>query len=181
MNAGDAANLAAPASVSFHSAVFLPDFDPDTGDAISGTERWRIDYDYPVTIKADDPSLSSWGTAPSGSLALDARNDYVLMSFATPTFVESFKATLDNSTFGTLFTQDVLVYGAGNTVIASQSIDQTVPGLLVDLAINAEVSSILLPSSAFYDDLTVIPEPSTYAANAGLVSLALALRRRLTA
>ena len=58
-------------------------------------------------------------------------------------------------------------------------------GLVVNIGAVSGVRSIVLPATAFYDNLSIsyttssaIPEPSSYAALAGLAGLGLAVVRR---
>jgi PEP-CTERM motif len=106
----------------------------------------------------------------------------VLITFAYDVDIQSFSVTLDNSTFGDFGRSIDFVNGA--TVAFSQSIDQSTSGLVVNVGAVSGVRAIVLPTTAFYDDLAIsytasaIPEPSTYAALAGAAGLALAITRR---
>ncbi|CAN5720443.1 hypothetical protein BH11VER1_BH11VER1_39010 [soil metagenome] len=133
------------------------------------------------SIVVGDPFLSGYG-APIAGNALNAIDSPVLLSFSSAQNIGSFGVTLDNSTLGTLFGTFVEFYDASDILIGSISVNQTVPGFtLADLNAYSNVSKILLPSGAFYDNLSftaaAVPEPG----RATLLSLGLAvafLRRR---
>jgi hypothetical protein len=172
------------ADLSFHNGVFIPLTD-GFGDPIPGSNQWQIDADsdtnFPVVVS--NPLNFSYGAAPSGLLALNVIDQTVLITFAYDVDIQSFSVTLDNSSFGDLFATNIdFVNGA--TVAFSMPVDQTSPGLIVNVGSVSGVRAIALPTTAFYDDLSIsftaaaIPEPSTYAVFAGLAGLALALVRR---
>lgn len=136
------------------------------------------------SIVIGNPSLAGYG-APIAGNALNAVDSPVLLSFGSAQDIGSFGVTLDNSTFGTPFGTFVEFYDANDILIGSIGVDQTVAGYAVaDLGTYANVSKILLPSGAFYDNLSftansaaAVPEPG----RATLLGLGLAvafLRRR---
>lgn len=152
------------------------------GDEIAGSEHWQFlsgsDRIAPVT----DPSTVGYGLAPSGSKALDARDGTILLVFTDVWDISAFSATLDNSTFGNAFDTPIEFYSENNTLLYSLSVDQSIPGLTVGfggLSLQG-VKTIVLPSTAFYDDVQVVPEPSTWVMfGCGVAFLLYRLRRRL--
>ena len=132
-------------------------------------------------IVVGDPSAVGWGAAISGN-ALDARDHGVLLSFTSAQDVSAFSIVLDNSSFGTLFGTEVQFYSATDTLIGSITVDQTSPGFTVnDTTLFAGVSKILLPSGAFYDNLSITASPAPEPGRAMLLGVGLVgaiLRRR---
>jgi hypothetical protein len=178
---GSAASLFHTADISFHNAMFAPETD-EFGDPIPGSERWIIDTEndgfFPVLVQ--NPLEFDRGAAPSGINALNALDQPALIQFASPVDIFSFSVTLDNDSFGLVWNLDFV---NGSTLIHSIEIDQSVPGLLVTANSLIGVSAIVLPSGAFYDDLTIsyapaVPEPSTWALFIGATGLAVAMIRR---
>ena len=181
--AGTQANLAigsAASLVSFANAVYEPRLD-GYGDPIPGSERWIPDSD-PATppVVVEDPSTYSYGSAPSGTNALDARWQPVLLQFANLVRLVAFLVTLDNSTKGNLSLAPLLFLDAAGTVLESMDIDQTNPGLIVTAGpVGGAVSSVLLPLGAFYDNIGfTVPEPATWALLAGGLALLIGVARR---
>ncbi len=134
-------------------------------------------------IVVGDPSGRNYG-APIAGNALDAVDAPVLLSFSTPQDIGSFGVFLDNSTYGTLFGTAVEFYDASDHLIGSISVDQTFSGFSVaDTATYANISKILLPSGAFYDNLkftasaSAVPEPGRVSL-LGFGLAAAVLRRR---
>ena len=97
---------------------------------------------------------------------------------------------MDNSTFGNIpttggnpaFGTNVLFYDAADALLGFIALDQTVSGFNIsdDSSVFSNVSKVILPSGAFYDNVSftaTIPEP-TSAALACLGTLALFKRRR---
>jgi hypothetical protein len=164
---GSPATAAAPIGVSFLPAVFDVDYD-SFGDPIPGTEAWRVDSQQdPETVKVEVPLLAGWGIAPSGSNALDARLQPTLMRFSSPMIIESFSVTLDNSPLSsgnfTPGANDLLFLDIDGAVLDSIAVDQTMLGFVATWNGSLSgVSSILLSSGAFYDDInvTAVPVPA---------------------
>jgi len=171
--------------ISFHNAVFAPDLD-SFGDPVSGSDHWQIDTasDTSFPVQVDSTSANGWGAAPSGSFALDARPQSILVKFDQTYDLSAFSVTLDNSTFGNLGTQTIDLL-SGSSIIGQITIDQTVSGFVASLPSGlANVTGIVMASGAFYDNLVIsgsasaIPEPSTWAAILGGLGLGFAVIRR---
>lgn len=172
------------ADLSFHNAFKAPLQDSD-GIDIPGSEQWQIDaasdIDFPVIVS--NPLNYGYGSAVSGTLALNVIDQSVLIRFASDVDIQSFSVTLDNSSFGNLIPTSIDFVNGANVAL-SESIDQTAAGFVVNIGAVSGVRSIVLPTTAFYDNLSItyttsaIPEPSSYAALAGLAGLGLALGRR---
>jgi len=182
LNSGAPANLAAPSGVSFSEATWSPDYDTE-GDAIAGTERWRL-FDGASPILVRNPSFYDRGTAPSGVVALDGVFQTTLMRFSSPQMLAQFSVTLDKDTYGdpAATIQFYKVGTAGNTLLASIPANQASPGFTAALAAPISgVDMVVLPAGALYDDIrySSVPEPgSTALCILGLSGLALFLRRR---
>lgn len=152
---GSTATSAAPSGVEFFQAHYINDVDGD-GIEIPNTTKWQIDAENnnatPVTV--ENPALNGYGAAPSGSNALDARWQPVLMHFDTAQNLSQFSVTLDNSSFGDLAQSTLYFLDASKAIIGQINFDQTVLGLIVNLdsPING-VQEILLASGAFYDNI----------------------------
>jgi hypothetical protein len=143
----------------------------------TGEFRWELDLSSgPVPVI--DPSTVSYGTAPSPSKALDARDGSVLLVFDEPFSFSSFSATLDNSTFGSFSDTDIKFYDANDDLIFSAPSNQTVPGFVVNAGPLSDVKTILLPATAFYDNVTVVPEPGSAVCVIGGIAALLGLHRR---
>jgi hypothetical protein len=167
---GSTATSAAPSGIEFFQAHYVNDLDT-FGDEIANTEKWQIDTDnnnlFPVSV--ENPLLNGYGAAPSGSNALDARWQPVLMHFSSTQNLNSFSVTLDNSSFGDLSQSMLYFLDSSKTIIGQLSFDQTVLGLIVNLSspLNG-VQEILLSSGAFYDNIrfentvTAVPLPATF-------------------
>jgi hypothetical protein len=183
---GSLASLFANADFSFHNGLFGP-LQDGFGDDIPGSEQWQIDtqadLDFPLAVIATGAVPGGYGAAPSTPNALNGVDQSVLLVFNQRVDITNFSVTLDNSAFGNLFASPI-TFVDGGTVIASSPADQTVPGLVVTTASAIGVKMIVLPAGAYYDNLSfdytasAIPEPSSFAALAGLASLALAATRR---
>lgn len=173
---GSAANLFAPIGLDIRFGVFAPRPDGD-GIDIPGSEYWQTDTG---TVLAENPATYNYGAAPSPTNALNAKDQAVLLLFDTPFYVTQFYAVLDNSTQGNLGPQTVAFYDAADTLLYSTSIDETVPGFTINTSGTpiSGVSKIVLPNNAFYDNITVVPEPGAFASLTGGAGLLLALRRR---
>ena len=160
---------------SFYNAIYTPNLDA-FGDPIAGTEKWRIDTD-PTTpaVTAENPSLYARGAAPSPTNALQALFQPVIVTFAQPINLtgSGFSGVLDNDTFGSngflAGFSDIAVkfYDTNNTLLQSVPIDQTTPGFaFTNPTALANVSYVVLPAGAFYDNLAIVgnsvPEPASF-------------------
>jgi hypothetical protein len=179
---GASANLAAPSGVSFGIGTFSPNLDSE-GDVIPGTSRWQVDVSAGSPV-VRNPSFYDRGAAPSAPNALDAVFETVLVRFGSTMSLSSFSVALDNDTFGTDGTA-IEFYSVGatvNTLLASISIDQSIPGLIASLSTPISgVDLVVLPSGAMYDSLsfTAVPEPSEWAvAAAGMMGVVAWMRSR---
>ncbi len=176
---GSTANDFAPINLTIGFGELIQDTNED-GDPIDGSFHWAIPNPNDFVL-VNNPNDVGYGLAPSGTQALDARFGPVLFVFENPWDISEFSFTLDNSGFGDLFDTKVEFYDENNTLLYSQSFDQTVPGLQVN--INSPslvgVKTIVLPSNAYYDNVQAVPEPSTWALLAGGAAFLLyRLRRR---
>jgi hypothetical protein len=165
--AGASANSALPlnAGFAFYNAVFTPDVDA-YGDAIIGSEKWRIDTD-PSTPAVDvvNTVAQGYGAAPSGTNALNGLWQPVLVHFDHATDLNGFSVTLDNSAYGNLSPSQLLFLDAGGNTLAQIILDQTQPGAIG--ALNSTlfgVQDIVLASGALYDNVTVSSVPLPAAA-----------------
>lgn len=164
---GATANSAAPAGVSFVEAELVTQTD-EFGDEIPGSERWQPASFGAADVLVQNPDTFAggfYGPAPSGTNALDARSAPVLMQFAGGIDLAGFSVTLDNSSFGNLTPSVFLFLDAAGSILATLDSDQTVPGFIASLNTPlSDVSSILLPSGALYDNLNVsaVPVPPSF-------------------
>jgi MYXO-CTERM domain-containing protein len=180
---GSPANTFITGGIRFDPAVFSPEID-GFGDPIPGSDRWRVDQDLVnqgIGLTVEDPLALGYGIAPSAPNMLDARFQPTLVSFGRPLDVTDFSVVLDNSALGDLGLSEILFLADDGAVVAALGIDQTVPGLIASQGGPLfNVSSILLPAGALYDDLTInaVPEPTAPAALAALGLAAAAWWRR---
>jgi len=135
------------------------------------------------SIFAQNSATLGWGVAPSGTNALDARFDQVLVQFANPTQMSSFSFNLDGTSFGNPQASNVVFLDKdGNTIFTSSDYFQsTTTSFNQSFASLLTVSAVVLTSGKLYDNLTVaaVPEPETYAMFlVGLGLLSFMSRRR---
>lgn len=191
LSAGANANLDPTAlanGVSFASGQLAADLDKDGnpildiyGQFLPGLTHWEAIAGTPMLVQ--NPSLNDRGTTTSGSLALDARYDQVLMQFAAPVQMKSFSFTLDNSPYGDLFPTQVMFLDAhGKTIATSQDFTGSgTSSLSYSFTTPTSVSAVLVPStSKFYDDVSVsaVPEPASISMMIGGLAVVLATARR---
>jgi len=182
--AGSLASLFATANVAFHNGVRDTVLDSE-GAEIAGSEQWQIDTASNATspLTVSNPSTQDYGAAPSGTNALNGLDQAILLVFTQAMDITGFSVTLDNSTFGNLFATNI-EFVNGATVLATLPTEQFTAGFMVTGGSAMGVTAIVLPAGAYYDDLafnyevSAIPEPSSFAALAGLAGLALAASRR---
>lgn len=159
----------------------------DNGDPLA-VPGFRADTSSPAVL-VGDPNIAGYGSAISGN-ALDATNGPVMFTFASALNLSSFGVKLDNSSFGNIpqtggnpaFGTNILFYDSADTLLGFIAVDQTVSGFTVaDLGTFNNVSKVVLPSGAFYDNVSftaaAVPEPAA-ALLGSLGMLALLKRRR---
>jgi hypothetical protein len=174
--AGSTASAFTPAGLTIGYGQFVPDLD-GFGDPIPGSDHWELDLGAGA-VPVINPFTVGWGVAPSPSQALDVRGGPVLMVFDTPFDMGHFSATLDNSTLGDLFGTEVNFYDEFDVLLASIGVNQSTPGFIISADNVGLVKTILLPSTAFYDNITAVPEPGTALVGAALGLVAVFRRRR---
>jgi hypothetical protein len=175
---GSAANSALSGGVTVEPAFYAPSLDGD-GNAIPGSNAWRTDTFAPA-VTVDNPMTFDRGAAPSPSNALNALFQPVMLLFPTPEYVGLFRVTLDGDDFGTSL--PIEFYDSSETLIWSTTVDQSVPYFGVDAFPGvADVSKIVLPGGAFYDNFLITPVPEVDArmlAGAVILGVGVWLRRR---
>lgn len=181
VSAGTEANAFATSTISFHQAHYVPKLD-EFGDPIVGTSHWEVDTvnDLLTPVTVESPLTYDRGPAPSGLNALQALWQPILIQLDRPYQLQSFSAMLDHDTFGFL---EKIVFIRASSIVSELLIDQTVPGYLAAAAGIGEISGIVLPSGAFYDNLALslvpVPEPSTYGLLAASACVGLVALRRI--
>ena len=149
------------------------------GVPIPGTDHWVTDPGA-GSVTVADTLASFYGPAPTGTNALDARPQTVLLAFSGVVDVNSFQMTLDNSPFG-FDGFNAEFYGLSNNLLASVPVIQSSPGYVVSAGPLAGVSYVVIPSGAMYDhfvlDFAPVPEPSATLLLLGALA-PLARRRR---
>jgi hypothetical protein len=167
--------------LSFHQAHFVP-FTDAFGDPIAGSDHWEIDLvnDSLFPVTAENPLDYGSGPAPSGTNALQALWQPVLLRFDSVYNLQSFTFTLDNDPFG-LLTSVAFITNTGT--VTEIALDQSIAAFQFSATDIDGITGIVLPSGAFYDNLVLnataaVPEPSTYGAIAGALALVGTLWRR---
>ena len=179
LNSGDPANNdAAVTGFSFSYGVLEPLLD-SFGVPIPGSDHWVTDIPS-GSATVSDTALAGYGAAPTGTLALDATPQPVLLTFSGPVDLTSFAVTLDNSPFG-FDGFNAEFYGAGDVLLGSVPVIQSSPGYLVSASGLSGVSYLMLPSGAMYDHFVMnyapVPEPGSALLMLGAL-VPLARRRR---
>ncbi|HMU67208.1 MAG TPA: hypothetical protein PKE57_08685 [Cellvibrionaceae bacterium] len=175
VNSGSSANSAAPSGIVFYQAHYVNDVDA-YGDEISNTQKWQIDSqstaDYPVTV--DNPASFGYGAAPSGTNALNALWQPVLMRFESALDLTGFSTVLDNSTYGDILPAAVYFLDSNKKILSQIAVDQTVPGAVATLTTPVNgVREVLFSSGAFYDTVQISSVPLPPSAALFLSGLAL--------
>jgi hypothetical protein len=142
----------------------------DANDNVIG-QHWvaysLVNDSIDPSIFAQNPSDFGYGAAPSGTKALDARFDQVLVQFANPTQLSSFSFNLDSSSYGNLQASNVLFLDQnGNTIFTSNDYFQaSTTTFNQSFASSLTVSAVLLTSGKLYDNITIaaVPEADNYA------------------
>ncbi len=141
----------------------------------TGQSRWVFDS-APLDPITADPASEGYG--PSGS-SLNAFNQTVLISFGTAFNLTNFSIFMDASSFGS--TSYVEFYDVNDQLITTLDAFGLIPNYEVTGSNISGVSKIVLPSGAFFDNMTLagssVPEPGSVTL-AGLAALALVSRRR---
>lgn len=150
------------------------------GDPLT-TPVWTVDASAPNPVTLGNPASAGYGAAIDG-LALDAVLSPVMFSFASAVNLTSFGVKLDNSTLGTPFGTEIGFYNSADVLIYSILVDETTAGFSVNEALAlSDVRKVVLPSGAFYDNVTfgaaAVPEPSR-ALLLGLAGVVVVSRRR---
>lgn len=178
---GTAANLAVPAGYSFFNAAYLPDQD-EYGDDIPGSEKWKVDPSVSDAVIVLNPLTVDYGVAPSPNNALDARWSPILMQFDTAKDLTGFSVTLDNSTYGNLWADNIYFLDANKNLIGSLVIQGSIPGYVANLNTPLfGVKEVVFASGALYDNITVSEVPVPAAAwlmGSALLGLGGVARRR---
>lgn len=175
---GSTAAAFAPAGLTIGYGQYVPNLD-SFGDPILGSEHWELDLSAGA-VPVIDPSTVGFGIAPSPSKALDVRGGPVLFVFDTPVSLAHFGAILDNSSFGDLDPAQTAVkfYDVSNALLATIGANQTIPGFSISADNIASVKTVLLPSTAFYDNVEIAPVPEPGTLFFGVIGLAAAGCRR---
>lgn len=181
---GTLVNTLFPSQLRADPTAFLPDLD-EFNNPIPGTERFRVDPDAPP-VPVTNTFAFNGVAAPSPNNAMGDRFSAIQLTLTDPTLIfTSFGITLDNDTFGTGLAEQFLFLDANGATLLAVGIDQSVPGqIFLNSALPGFIRQIILPSGAFYDNMTisasVAPEPGTLAlATVGLSIVGgIAVRRR---
>ncbi|HEY6529900.1 MAG TPA: hypothetical protein VIZ65_14520 [Cellvibrionaceae bacterium] len=165
--AGSTANSAAPSGVTFYQAHYVNDLDT-FGDEIPNTQKWQIDTfnDVSTPVTVDNPLSFNYGASDSGSNALNALWQPVLMHFDAAINLTEFSVVLDNSSYGDLTPSSLYFLDSNKNILGQLAFDQSVPGAVVTLTAPVNgVRNVLLASGAFYDTIQIssVPLPPTLA------------------
>lgn len=170
------------AGVTFLSGFVTADLDADGyeildsyGQNVPGFTHWETYSDSDIRVR--DPQFYSRGIAPSGTNALDAVFDQVLIKFDTAQNLTSFSAQLDNSQYGMMNASFIFLDALGKTLSSVGFDSYANPGAIISAGAVNNVRGIVLSSGKLYDNISIntvapVPEPETYAlllAGLGLV------------
>ena len=144
---------------------------------------WTADPTASAVVAATAEYINTLGYGPATSSALDAEAQPILFTFASPVDLAVFSTTLDNSGFGNLADEFITFYDASDTLIASIRVSQGTPGFVAtNSGVLMGVTKIVLPTTAFYDDMVLVPVPEPgipLLGAAGALGLAMGRRRKL--
>jgi hypothetical protein len=141
---------------------------------------WVVDANAGA-VQVGSPSAGGYGTDIDG-LALNVVDSPVLLTFNGAVNMSSFAIQLDNSSFGNVFGTDIQFFDSADTLLYSIPVNQSVSGFSVNETFSlTHVSKVVLPTAAYYDNLSMglaaVPEPSK-AMLLGLGALSVFMRRR---
>lgn len=141
-------------------------------------EEWTF-VTSPIDAITETPSNAGYGSSTTNH-ALFGINEPILIVLADAFNISSFSVFLDDSTLGNLFATPIEFYDASGALITSIDTFQNIANYeAIGSNING-VKSIVLPSGAMYDNLTItgsaVPEPAS-ALLGGLGVLGLLVRR----
>jgi len=141
---------------------------------------WVVDV-AAGAVQLGSPSAAGYGADIDG-LALNAVDSPVLLTFNGAVNMSSFAIQLDNSSFGNVFGTDIQFFDSADTLLYSIPVNQSVSGFSVNETFSlTHVSKVVLPTAAYYDNLSMglaaVPEPSK-AMLLGLGALSVFMRRR---
>lgn len=181
VSSGSTANSAAPAGFGFAEAEYVTATD-EFGDEIPGSEHWQA-VAGASDVLVNNPIGFGFPAAPSAPNALDAVSAPVLLQVSGGIDLGGFSltaTTFDGATFGGAPSASILFLDAAGLALG-QLDSQNIPGFFPSLGspING-VSSILLPSGAFYDNIHVaaVPLPAAVWLFGGALAGLLGFRRR---
>ena len=170
ISSGADANTAVPSGLELEFHYGFYDFKTLGDGSTSDTKVWQVDdsgTNYsPSRPVADNPSTvygGLYGAAPSLSNALNAIEGPILLTLTNPVDLQSFSVTLDNASAGNLGDSPILFFDLSDNQIASVSSFQSSAGYVSSTSnLVSGVSYILLPTGAFYDNLSLlaVPEPA---------------------
>ena len=153
----------------------------ENGDPV--VPYWIADPTGTPVAAATADYINAMGYGPATSAALDAEVQPILFTFASPVDLAVFSTKLDNSGFGNLADEFITFYDASDTLIASIRVSQGTPGFVVmNEGVLTGVTKVVLPTTAFYDDMVLLPVPEPgipLLGVAGALGLAMGRRRKL--
>lgn len=152
------AGTGAPLSSTFTIDFAVLETEDGDGDPLANP-FWAIDGTAP-SVTAGSPAAAGYG--PSTTDALDVRDQPVLFTFATPVNLAGFSTVLDNSILGNLGTEQILFFNNADVLLASINVSQSTPAFTASTAAALTgVKKILLPTTAFYDNIQLTPGPAS--------------------
>jgi hypothetical protein len=132
-------------------------------------------------VQVGSPSAAGYGADIDGT-ALNVVDSPVLLTFNGAVNISSFAIQLDNSEFGNAFDVNIEFFDPSDTLIWSIPVRQSLSGFSLNETLSlTNVSKVVLPTAAYYDNLNMglaaVPEPSK-AMLLGLGALSVFMRRR---